>query len=89
MTSARIDPQEHMAEKLTDKLVRALPSPARGNAITYDSETTGFGVRVTMAGAKSFVINYRTDGLERRMTIGSYSTWTTAAARDEARDDFR
>lgn len=74
-----------MAQKLTDTLVKALPPPGKGNKITYDSEVKGFGVRVTAAGARSFVLNYRTRyGRERRYTIGSYPDWKTSAAREEA-----
>ena len=46
--------------KLTDAAVKSLPAPAHGNKIHYDSELAGFGVRVTEAGAKSYIFNYRT-----------------------------
>jgi hypothetical protein len=36
--------------RLTDKIVKALPVPERGNKITYDDEPKGFGCRVTAAG---------------------------------------
>jgi hypothetical protein len=39
--------------RLTDKLVRELPAPAAGPAITLDSDAPGFGVRVTAAGARA------------------------------------
>lgn len=74
-----------MAEKLNDRAVKALPIPANGNRVTYDSEIKGFGVRVTAAGARAFVLNYRVAGRERRITIGSYPDWSTSAARDEAK----
>lgn len=74
-----------MAQHLTDALVKALPSPAAGNRITYDDAVKGFGVRVTAAGARSYVLNYRTRaGRERRFTIGAWPDWKTAAARTEA-----
>ncbi len=74
-----------MAVKLTDRLAKTLAFPAKGNCITYDEEVRGFGVRVTVAGAKSFVLNYRINGRERRYTIGAYPDWSVAAAREEAR----
>ncbi len=74
-----------MAEKLTDKLVKALPAPARGNKIGYDTEVRGFGIRLTAAGARAFILNYRINGRERRYTIGSYPDWSVAAAREEAK----
>jgi integrase len=82
-----------MGERLNDRLVRELPVPVRGNIIHYDRPgkrgndwTPGFGLRVTAAGARAFVLNYRTkDGTERRHTIGRYPTWTLLAAREEAK----
>ena len=76
-----------MAEKLTDKLARDAEPPARSNKIIYDESVTGFGLRVTAAGARAFILNYRrrTDGVERRFTIGSYPDWSVAGAREEAR----
>jgi integrase len=71
--------------RLTDKIVRALPLPQAGASITYDMEVPGFGVRVTARGAVAFVLNYMSAGKERRMTIGGFPTWSTTAAREEAR----
>ncbi len=75
-----------MAQKLSDKIVKALPAPEHGNCITYDSEVKGFGVRVTAGGARSFILNYRVHGRERRLTIGSFPDWVCAAARGEAKE---
>lgn len=74
-----------MAERLTDRHVKALPAPTRGNKIYFDGAVAGFGVRVTAAGAKAFVLTYRVDGRQRRITIGDFPDWTTTAARDEAK----
>jgi integrase len=78
-----------MSQKLSDQLVRRLPTPPaeRGNCIAYDTAVKGFGCRVTAAGARSFILNYRrkADGLERRFTIGSFPDWSVAAAREEAK----
>jgi hypothetical protein len=62
--------------RLTDRIVRQLEPPASGNQITYDAETKGFGCRVTAGGSRAFVLNYRrkSDGRERRFTIGSFPT---------------
>lgn len=72
-----------MALRLTDRLVRSLPAPLAGNKITYCDELKGFGCRVTYSGAKSFVLNYRAGGRERRITVGSYPEWSVAAAREQ------
>ena len=72
--------------RLTDKVVRDLLPPERGNRISYDESVAGFGARITANGAKAFVLNYRTRaGVERRLTIGAFPTWSVAAARDEAK----
>jgi integrase len=76
-----------MAEKLTDRIAKSAAAPADGKAqrIYYDTEVKGFGLRVTKAGARSFILNYRVHGVERRFTIGSYPDWGVAAAREEAK----
>src|SRR5260370_12733760 len=81
------DTGKSMAQRLTDRLVQTLPAPAKGNRITYDDVVPGFGARVTAAGARAFVLNYRTrgDGRARRYTIGGFPDWSTGAARDEAK----
>lgn len=73
-------------DKLTDAMVKDLASPASGNRIVYDSEVKGFGVRITKAGARAFILNYRASGRERRITIGSYPDWKTTPARDQAKE---
>lgn len=72
-----------MQKKLTGEFVRTAPIPA-ATKIHYDGEVKGFGLRVTKAGARSFVLNYRANGVERRFTIGSYPDWQVSAARQEA-----
>ncbi len=82
-----------MGKRLTDRDVQAIAPPAKGNVIHYDAPgsrgndyVAGFGLRVTAAGARAFVLNYRTrDGTARRYTIGKYPVWSLAAARIEAR----
>ena len=68
-----------MSEHITDKMVKGLAKPAKGNRIIYDADkgkqkgVAGFGVRITAGGAKAFVITYRNaDGRSRRFTIGRY-----------------
>jgi integrase len=73
--------------RLTDALVGRLEAPANSNRITYDSAVTGFGARVTAAGARSYVLTYvvRGSGRQRRYTIGGCDRWTATDARAEAR----
>jgi integrase len=71
--------------KLTDSKIRTLTPPAKGNRIEWDDTVGGFGVRITAAEARSFVLDYYTTaGRRRRFTIGSCSEWQCAAARKEA-----
>jgi integrase len=75
-------------------VIKALPTPARGNkvhwfggAVVQGQEVPGgFGVVVTAAGIKSFVLNYRIAGKERRFTIGRCSVWGVPRAVKEARE---
>lgn len=75
-----------MALKLTDRAVRALVPPAKGQAFVWDEDCAGFGVRITKTGAIALVLDYRTKaGQARRQTIGSFGDWTVAKARDAAK----
>jgi hypothetical protein len=76
------------AKPLSDALVRRLPVPDQDNRVIYDPQLPGFGVRVTAAGVRSFVLNYRVrgNGRERRYTIGRFPNWRTSAARKRARE---
>jgi integrase len=76
-----------MAQFLNDDLVADLPKPATGRQIEWDSAEPGFGMRVTAAGARSFVLRYRTrSGIDKTYTIGGFPSWKTATARREAGD---
>jgi integrase len=76
-----------MAEKLTDGFARSVSTPVadKPQVIHYDGEVKGFGLRVTKGGSRSFILNYRARGVERRYTIGSYPDWKVSAAREEAK----
>jgi integrase len=75
-------------QRLTDAIVRRLPTPEQGKTITLDSEVVGFGARVTANGARSYVLRYvvRGSGRERTFTIGDVTVWRCTAARDKARE---
>ena len=72
--------------ELTQKRLLKLPRPKVGNKLYFDGgkEARGFAVRVTAAGAISFVLNYRIHGRERRYTIGRHPDISLADARAEA-----
>jgi integrase len=74
--------------KLTKRVVDAASATA-GAAIIWDDEVKGFGLRVTPAGSKSYVLQYRAGrgrrAPQRRITIGKHgSPWTPDGARREA-----
>jgi integrase len=73
--------------RLTDSYVKKAPLPPAGNWIAYDATIPGFGLRLTAAGARSFILNYRTrGGRERRYTIGDATNWQCTAARKVAKE---
>lgn len=73
--------------KLTKRAVDAFAASA-ATAFLWDDELRGFGLRVTPAGAKAYVYQYRMGGREavkKRVTIGRHgSPWTPELARKEA-----
>jgi integrase len=79
--------------KLSEEVIKRLPAPASGNRISYFAGAIiqgakaprGFGVRVTAAGARAFVLNYRLRGREHRFTIGAWPDWSALKAVREAR----
>ena len=80
----------HLIDKRTKRHPDArtpseLEAPAKGNRVYYDDDVKGFGCRVTSAGARAFILNYRVKGRERRYTIGAYPDYTVTAARDVAK----
>jgi integrase len=72
--------------RLTDNDIRKALPPGQGQRILWDAELKGFGVRITPAGAKSFILDYRSNQRQRRITLGAYPDWTVAAARKAASD---
>jgi integrase len=73
-------------EALSDAIVRQIPVPKVGSTIQWDATLAGFGVRINASGTRVYFFNYRTKtGRQRRFTIGAYPSWSTGAARIEAR----
>src|SRR3954465_8434065 len=72
--------------KLTKSVIDALPTPS-SELVYWDETLPGFGVKVTPAGRKVFVVLYRTAGTGSRLrkyTIGPYGRVTLHVARNEA-----
>lgn len=79
--------------RFTETFIKTAPAPEKGRRIWYDSHPDspkGFGLRVTAAGSRAFVLRYLLpDGGDRIMTIGTWPTWSLAAARLQAQEERR
>ncbi len=73
-----------MSAKITKKMVEAISPPPIGRLVIFDSEISGFGVRVTPNGTKTFVLKYSMANKARWYTIGSYPAFSADEARREA-----
>jgi len=73
--------------KLTLISVSELKTPAdMRTKIFWDSLQPGFGVRVSSAGRKSYLLDYKLEsGKQRRITIGRSTEITPKQARKKAR----
>jgi integrase len=74
-------------EKRPVRLTNNFVAKLAGKAMWWDDDpkATGFGVRSYLGGAKSFFIDYRLNGRQRRYTIGPFPRWSAEAAREEAK----
>lgn len=73
---------------LTNTSVNKLPAPEGAKSFHFDDHRDaprGFGVKVTKAGAKSFILRYNFDGKVRLKVIGAHPTWSIEQAREEAK----
>jgi integrase len=80
-----------MRDKITKRSVDALKPASDGSeAVIWDTEVKGFGVRAQRGGSKSYIVHYRAGTGRgaplRKLTIGKHgSPWTPETARKEAR----
>ncbi len=73
-----------MKTKITKRTVDSL-TPGNSDALVWDAEIKGFGIRCRPSGAKYFLLKMRVGGRQRWITIGRYgSPWTPDTARREA-----
>lgn len=79
-----------MRGKITKRSVDALKLADGAEAVLWDTELKGFGVRVQHGGSKSYLLHYRAGTGRgaplRKLTIGRHgSPWTAEMARREAK----
>jgi integrase len=70
--------------RLTDLSIKRLRVPETGRVTYTDDTVSGFGVRVTASGVKTFTLMYGRN--RKRVTIGRYPTISLAEARAKARE---
>src|SRR6185437_15342058 len=73
--------------KLTAAEVRKLS--LRGDsaeAIVFDDDVPGFGIRLRAGGSRMFVFQYKLGAKQRRLTLGPVTALDLGKARDAARD---
>lgn len=74
---------------LTKPLIESEPAPEKGQRFIFDDHRDaprGFGLRITAAGGRAFILKYAVEGIQRRMTIGDWPTWSLKAARVRAQE---
>ena len=76
--------------RITKKFVDTVPTPektatgGKTQAFYRDEKIPGFALRVTSGGVKSFIVEKRINGKNKRFTIGRYGNLTAEQARLEA-----
>jgi integrase len=74
------------ASRLTQRTVERATCPSgRKDVLVFDREVRGFGLRITAAGAKIFLAQYRTATGKRRVPIGRFGVLTVDEARKRAK----
>lgn len=74
--------------KITKRIIDAA-SPAEKDSFLWDDELTGYGVKVTPAGKKVFILQYRLGRQSRRLTLGAFGPITPDQARALAQAALR
>ena len=75
-----------MSIRISKRIVEA-EKPTAKDRFIFDSEVKGFGIKITPAGRKVYILQYRTGGRNsptKRYTIAEHGEFTADQARDEA-----
>jgi len=75
-----------ISKSFVDKVEIPPPSKTGASAQVFyrDSVISGFGLRITSGGAKSFIVEKRINGKVKRITLGRYGNLTVEQAKKEA-----
>jgi Arm DNA-binding domain len=71
---------------LTDPFLRSLRPGSNRDEEHRDRNVKGLVIRVTSAGTKTWSVQYRFNGRNRRLTLGPYPLFGLADARQRARE---
>jgi integrase len=78
MARFMVDHTMSIKRNLTQKVVEALPIPAQGRTVVWDSKVSGLGVKIEASGHRSFVW-YR--------SVRNYPRWRTLGSTEDLRVD--
>lgn len=70
----------------TKTVIEALETPAKSAALHFFTEPSGFGIRVTPTGKRTFFFQYRWAGKTRKPSLGRYGDVTPKQAQKLARE---
>jgi integrase len=73
-----------MSQTFTDLMLRKLASTGPDRLELWDDRIPGFGIRISSAGTKTFILVYRHRGRPRRLSLGRYPFLSLADAREKA-----
>ena len=70
--------------KFTDRKITSLKTPTKGQIDYFDKDLSGFALRVSYGGTRTWFLKYVSGGVQCRMTIGKYPIIGLADARKNA-----
>jgi len=73
--------------KLTKNIVERVSLPEKGQDFLWDAELKGFGIRLTPT-TRTYVVQGRVAGRDRRMTLGKHGVLTVQQARKKAQREL-
>jgi len=76
-------------KRLTTRFIDSITPPERGRAEYWDEAVPGFGLRVSEANRRSWVLMYRLKGHQKRWTFGTYPAMALSIARDMAKNGLQ